>query len=131
MENNEETKYHKPYRIMEGDIISIIRQDRIWNDKKLTFYKTPTKNKKDDTQTYYKQLRFPTGTDLKDGTRIKINEMTEYAWHKDKFTDAYYLFISDFDELGEKTSEAINEYKEEVYEKQEEFNNEDNNDMLW
>lgn len=114
MENNEETT-HRSYRIMEGDIITIIRQDAEKDGNKWTFYKVATKNKVDDTQTYYKQLSFPKGTDLPDGARIRINSMVEYARHKDKFNDTYYLFIEDYELLDNQTSkEAIEEYKESV-----------------
>ena len=114
MEETEEY-VHKPYRINEGDIITIIRQDVEKDGNKWTFYKVATKNKVDDTQTYYKALSFPKDTDIPDGARIRINSMVEYARHKDKFNDTYYLFIEDYELLDKQTSkEAIEEYKESV-----------------
>ena len=112
----EEEKQHKPYRIMEGDIVTLTRQDADKDGKHYTFYKVATKNTVDDTQTYYKQLSFPSGTDLKDGCRIKIINMTEYARHLDKYRDTYYLFINEYEELGENSTEAIKEYNKELKE---------------
>lgn len=124
MDNTEE-KFHKPYRIMEGDTITVIRQDA--ESKKdgnhYTFYKVATKNSKDDEQTYYKSLKFPSGTDIADGTKIKINNMIEYARHLDRFNDAYYLYIKDYEVIAENASNAIEEYKKEL------DNNEE--DTIW
>lgn len=118
----EETEYvHRVYKVNEGDIISIIRQDVTKGDKQYTFYKVALKNKKDDTQTYYKLLNFPKGTDLRDGSRIKINKMVEYCRHLDRFNDTFYLFIEEFELLGDKVETAVDEYKEQL----------ENNDMIW
>ena len=112
---------HRPYKINEGDSITIIRQEATKGDNHYIFYKVALKNKKDDTQTYYKQLSFPKGTDLKDGTRIKINSMFECARHIDRFNDTFYLYVEDFELLGDKVETAVDEYKEQL----------ENNDMIW
>lgn len=112
---------HRPYKINEGDIVTIIRQDVTKADKHYTFYKVALKNKKDDTQTYYKQLNFPKDTDIKDGTRIKINSMFECARHIDRFNDTFYLRIEDYEIIGDDVETAVNEYKEQL----------ESNNILW
>jgi len=67
------------------------------------------------------QLNFPMGTDLKDGTRIKINSMFECARHIDRFNDTFYLRIEDYEIIGEDVETAVNEYKEQL----------ENNDRLF
>lgn len=112
MEETQEMQ-HRPYKIMEGDVVSIIRQDAFKDGQQYTFYKVALHNKVDDSQTYYKSLTFPKDTDLKDGTRIKIINMAEYARHIDKFRDTFYLHINEYQVLGDAASEAIKEYKQE------------------
>jgi len=119
---DEQQEYeHKSYRIYEGDIISVKRQDVDKNGNHYTFYKTELKNKKDDSQTYYKPLSFPKGTDIKDGTRIQIKSMVEYGRHLDRFNDVFYLYIEDYEILGDKVETLVDEYKEQL----------ENNDRLF
>lgn len=96
----------RTYKIEVGDIIKIKRQDFQNSKGHYIFYKTiiPKKEKGTSNYQYYtKNLRFKSGTDIPDGTSIKIKSMFEDCWHNknDKFNDCWGLFIMDYDVIAE------------------------------
>ena len=113
----EEKQEKKVYKINVGDTIVVERQDVDWKGKKLIFYKTPiymgTEEKK---QVYKKYLMFKKGTQIEDGSKIRIKEMFEVCRHKtnDKFTDEFGLFINDYDIVSGNVVKAVEEYKEDI-----------------
>ena len=124
----EETKEHRIYRIEIGDTITVETKKIDWKGKKLTFYKAIINMMNDGKQQEYKKyLMFEKGTQIEDGTKIKIKDMFEICRHKknDIFTDEFGLFIKDYDVISGNVSKAVEEYKEAIEENAEE------NDMIF
>ena len=123
-----EQEEHRIYRIEIGDTITVEAKKVEWKGKKLTFYKAlvPMRNEGKD-QIYKKYLMFEKGTQIEDGTKIKVKDMFEVCRHKknDIFTDEFGLFIKDYDVISGNVSKAVEEYKEAIEDKQED------NDMIF
>lgn len=118
-ENYEENSRGIDYKIVEGKIYTINRQDH--NGK--AFYKITVKKKnKDGTTTYgNKNIFFRKDVELQDKTKIKINKAMEDFWNKDKYTTIFSLVVLDF-EVVSQPEEAINKAYED-------FNNNDDFDL--
>lgn len=109
--DNEE-KQRRVYKIEEGDIITVYRQD--FNNN--IYYKAMISKKNQDgtKERFYKELHFKKDVLLEDKTVIRIISMFEDVRKnpKDSYNPIYNLFIKDF-EITERqdTVDAINEYK--------------------
>lgn len=115
--NNEEKRPPRPYKIMIGDVVTIYRSDY----KGKAYYKIcKTKKNMDDTFTYgSKNVTFPKDVELENETRIRILDMYEDFYQKDKYTTIWTLFIKDFEIVDE--IQAYGDYNLAI----EDFSNED------
>ncbi len=115
-ENIDENKPKRHYKIEAGDVVTIYRNDF----GEYTFYKVSIPKKaKDGSKTYFsKNVAFRKGTDIKDKTKIKINDFYEdvYARSGDKYNANWTLFISEYEIVGEDASFAIDQYHQEISE---------------
>lgn len=109
------------YKIRTGVTYTVNRQD--YNGK--TFYSIAvSKTNPDETALWAnKQVSFPTGTDLKDKTKIKIKKAFEDFFFRkgDKFHAIFKLMITDF-EIVSQSEEVRNQAYEE-------FNNDIEQDL--
>lgn len=112
----------RPYKINIGDIIKIHRQDFNSGGKQFVFYSTVVKKtEKDGTTGYYsKELSMPSGTDLKDGVKIKIMNMFEDVRKnkKDRYQPVWQLHILDYKVIDENisNSELLSNYANDLEE---------------
>lgn len=105
-----EEEVKRPYKIMLGDIITVNRKDV----REYTFYTTTVKQKfQDGTETHLeKKLTFPKGTDIPNGTQIKIIDMFENGYKpKNSYEVQWSLFIAEY-EIVYATSEVYDEYNQ-------------------
>lgn len=102
MNNEEKTK--RPYKIMLGDVVTIYRSDY----QNFTFYKVKmVKKNVDGTFTDgWKNVRFPKDVDIPDGTKIRIIDMFEDFYNKDKYTTIFTLFINEHEVVDVEQSYA-------------------------
>lgn len=110
---DKEKQFKRHYKVEAGDIIKIKRQDV----REYTFYKVALQKKNaDGTKAYYdKNIAFPKGTDLSDGTMIKVIDFFEdvYARPNDKYNANWTLFISEYEIVEQQDkSEAISEFND-------------------
>ena len=106
----DEVKIIPPYKIMEGDIITVHRKD--WNG--YTFY-SANFNKKlanGKTITGSKTLKFRNEVDLDDKTKIRVLKMFEDFYLKE-YTTIWTVFILDF-EVIKNEQQAIEDYQKEL-----------------
>lgn len=99
---NQEVECSRPYKIMVGDVVTIIRSDF----KGYTFYKIKFFKRSADGMGVegYKNVKFPKGVDIDNGTKIRIIDMFEDFYNKDKFTTIWTLFIQEFEIVNEEQS---------------------------
>lgn len=105
-----EEEVKRPYKIMLGDTITINRKDV----REYTFYTTTVRQKfQDGTETHLeKKLTFPKGTDIPDGTQIKIIDMFENGYKpKNSYDVQWSLFIAEY-EIVNINSEVFDEYNQ-------------------
>lgn len=105
-----EEEVKRPYKIMLGDIITVNRKDV----REYTFYTTTVKQKfQDGTETHLeKKLTFPKGTDIPNGTQIKIIDMFENGYKpKNSYEVQWSLFIAEYETVYA-TSEVYDEYNQ-------------------
>ena len=91
-----EEEKKRSYKIELGDTIIVHRRD--YNG--FTFYSTNIKKKHaDGTEMYLtKKLSFPKGTDIADGTKIKIKTMFEDGYiPKNSYDTVWVLFIIEWE----------------------------------
>ena len=124
---NEEKTPH-PYKIMPNDEIMVWRSEYGNN----IFYKTQiVKTNYDKTKTkFYKNLRFAKGTDIPNGTLIKVIDMFEDVRENkaDKYNPIWELFIKSYEIIESKEydkSSAIEEYNNAVSESNIEITDDD------
>lgn len=108
MEEELEEKEDKPrkyYKIEVGDEILIHRNDVISGENQYTFYYTLIKKKLKNGKdlTFKKELSFKLGTDLEDGTIIKILDFYEDARldKNNKYYPIWKLFVLDYEVVQE------------------------------
>lgn len=105
-----EEEVKRPYKIMLGDTITVNRKDV----REYTFYTTTVRQKfQDGTETHLeKKLTFPKGTDIPDGTQIKIIDMFENGYKpKNSYDVQWSLFIAEY-EIVNINSEVFDEYNQ-------------------
>lgn len=105
-----EEEVKRPYKIMLGDTITVNRKDV----RKYTFYTTTVRQKfQDGTETHLeKKLTFPKGTDIPDGTQIKIIDMFENGYKpKNSYDVQWSLFIAEY-EIVNINSKVFDEYNQ-------------------
>lgn len=105
-----EEEVKRPYKIMLGDTITVNRKDV----REYTFYTTTVRQKfQDGTETHLeKKLTFPKGTDIPDGTQIKIIDMFENGYKpKNSYDVQWSLFIAEY-EVVNINSEVFDEYNQ-------------------
>lgn len=105
-----EEEVKRPYKIMLGDTITINRKDV----REYTFYTTTVRQKfQDGTETHLeKKLTFPKGTDIPDGTQIKIIDMFENGYKpKNSYDVQWSLFIAEY-EIVNINSGVFDEYNQ-------------------
>lgn len=105
-----EEEIKRPYKIMLGDTITVNRKDV----REYTFYTTTVRQKfQDGTETHLeKKLTFPKGTDIPDGTQIKIIDMFENGYKpKNSYDVQWSLFIAEY-EIVNINSEVFDEYNQ-------------------
>ncbi|MEG1506942.1 MAG: hypothetical protein RR478_05555 [Bacilli bacterium] len=120
MEENKEVKIKRTpheYKVMIGDKVLVFRQEYAGN----LFYKICIKQKDYENKefTFYRNIHFVNGTDIKDRTIIIIKNMFEYfrfaKTDVKKYSPISELMILDYEEVidGVKLKEeAQDEYKE-------------------
>jgi hypothetical protein len=106
MQEQEQEK--RPYKIMLGDVVTVARND--YNGH--TFYKIYFRKKVQDETTIEgtKNIRFKGDVDIEDGTKIRILDMFEDFYNKDRFNTIWTLVIMDYEIV--ETEKAIEEYNE-------------------
>lgn len=105
-----EEEVKRPYKIMLGDTITVNRKDV----REFTFYSTSVRQKlQDGTETHLeKRLNFPKGTDISNGTQIRIIDMFESGYKpKNSYEVQWSLFISEY-EIVSTDSGAFDEYNQ-------------------
>lgn len=111
MEEKEETKPKRYYKIEVGDIITINRN----SVRGFVFYKTPIwKKHSDGTEKYlYKQISFDPNVELEDNTKILVKDFYEdmYMKKNDKYTTIWTVHITDFDIVSDNLFDNYNESK--------------------
>ena len=118
MENQEEVKPKRYYRIEAGDKVKIKRTD--FNG--YTFYKVPLtkKNKNGAKETYEKTVVFPKDADIPDGSYVRIKDFYEdmYFGKVDRFNPIWTIRELDYEIVDEEVDEnsAIADYLNEVAE---------------
>lgn len=118
MENQEEVKPKRYYKIEPGDKVKIKRTD--FNG--YTFYKVPLtkKNKNGVKETYEKTVVFPKDTDIPDGSYVRIKDFYEdmYFGKVDKYNPIWTIRVLDYELLGDEINEetALSDYFSEVAE---------------
>lgn len=110
---NEEKQFKRHYKVEAGDVIKIKRQDV----REYTFYKVALQKKNPDgTKSYYdKNIAFAKGTDLADGTSIRVIDFFEdvYARQNDKWNANWTLFITEYEVVEENNAaESISEFND-------------------
>lgn len=105
-----EEEVKRPYKIMLGDTITVNRKDV----REYTFYTTTVRQKfQDGTETHLeKKLTFPKGTDIPDGTQIRIIDMFENGYKpRNSYEVQWSLFIAEY-EIVSIDSGAFDEYNQ-------------------
>ncbi len=104
------------YKVNVGDVFMIFRSD----NSGYVNYKLSIKNKKyDGTEEYfYKEVRFKKDVIIENRTKIKIKDFFEIVRENknDKYNPIWGIFITDFEIVGQDTSSALKEYREETSE---------------
>ena len=101
------------YKVEVGDVVTVKRQDV----REYTFYKIALSKKMyDGTKAYFdKNIAFPKGTDMQDGTKIRILDFFEdvFARPNDKYNANWTLFIKEWEVVeDESTNDAISEFND-------------------
>lgn len=114
------------YKVEVGDVVTIKRQDV----REYTFYKIPlVKKMADGTKQYFdKNVAFPKGTDLEDGTKIRVLDFFEdvFTRQNDKYNANWTLFIKEFEIVTEQDkSDAISEFNDRIESNSVEINESD------
>ena len=101
--NNEELPKRR-YKVEIGDIVTINRTDY----QNFTFYKIKiSKKNADGTFTEgWKNVRFPKDVDIPDKTKIRILDMFEDFYNKDRFLTIFTLFIREWEVIDDEQSYA-------------------------
>lgn len=112
----EEQQYKRHYKIEPGDIFYVKRRDI----NGYTFYKIAIcKKKQDDTKEYFdKNIAFKKGTDIADGTKIRILDFFEDVRENknDKYNPIWSIFITDFEIIEESNEDALSEFNQKIEE---------------
>lgn len=116
MKNNVEV-FKRAYKIEVGDVVTVIRNDF----KDYTFYKVKFAKRQADGILVegYKNIRFAKGVELENGTEIRVLDMFEDFYNKDKYTTIWILFISDFEIVD--ASQAFDNYASALNEAEEDY----------
>lgn len=111
LEQEAEGREHRPYKIMEGDVVTVRRQDVVSrNGQPFTFYSVSlsqnviSKREGETFREYYKKdLYFKNGVDLVDNTKIKIIDMFEKGRPnpRDKYSTIWGIFVKEFEIVEE------------------------------
>jgi hypothetical protein len=92
---------YKPYKIMPNDEIVVHRTDIVKDENNYTFYYVKFKKKTKDGKELWrnKGLTFNMGTDLPEGTTIKVLNFYEDSREnpKDKYNPIWFLRIIDYE----------------------------------
>lgn len=108
MENNEEKQEtfieDRHYKIKCGNEYFVRKKSINRGDYVINNYYIPCIKKMNNRNlTYYKKVRFKSGVELKDNTKILIKSMFEDVQDNpnDKFNPIWHLFVMDFDIVQE------------------------------
>ena len=127
MEDELEEKEDRPkkyYKIEVGDEIIIHRNDVISGENQYTFYHTEIKKKLKNGKylTFKKELGFEIGTDIEDGTLIKVLDFYEDARldRKNPYYPIWRICILDYEIIQEANAyrteqEELENYQEESF----------------
>lgn len=114
-----------PYKIMYGDEITVHRNDVISNENQYTFYHTNIKKKTKGGKdlTFKKELSFKAGTDIEDGTIIKVLDFFEDARldKNNKYYPIWKLVITDYEIIQEASAYRTEQDEIESYQEQDPF----------
>lgn len=105
-EEDREKKFHKPYKIMEGDTVIVRRNDIVSKTGvPYTFYSVniTSKNAKGEKEQYKKEIQFKSGISVQDNTKIKILSMFEKVRNDPhtRYYPVWGIFIEDFEIVDE------------------------------
>lgn len=105
----EENKPKRHYKVEVGDKVKVNRREY----DRFVFYKIalPKKNADGTISFFEKNVSFPSGTDLPDGTTIIVKDFFEdvFARKNDKFHANWTLFISDFEIIDNSAFQDYNQ----------------------
>lgn len=91
----------RPYKIMPGDEIVVHRDDVISNNISYTFYYVNIKKKmqSENAVWFKKELSFKTGTDIPDGTVVKLIDFFEDVRmdKHNRYYPVWKLFVLDYE----------------------------------
>ena len=135
MDNNEEYKDRKRYKVEVGREYTIKRKDVEYQGDTITNYSIGFPKKHGNHSKYlYKRIYFNPPADLKNNTKILINDLYEDVVEnrKDAYNPIWYIVILDYEitEEPSDTNDAIIEYQNnvnnsEIEERQNNINNDD------
>ena len=120
----QEGRPRKYYKIEVGDEIIVNRNDVISGENQYTFYSTTIRKKLKNGKeiTFKKELTFKIGTDLEDGTLIKVLDFYEDARldRNNKYYPIWKLCILDYEVIREASAyrteqDEIESYQEESF----------------
>lgn len=105
-EEKEKQKFHKPYKVMEGDCVFVRRNDIVSKSGvPYTFYSIniQSKNNKGEKEQFKKEIQFKQGVSVEDNTKIKIISMFEKVRNDPhtKYYPVWGLFINEFEIIDE------------------------------
>lgn len=124
-ELQEEDRPRKYYKIEVGDEIIVNRDDIISGENQYTFYHTKIKKKIQNGKelTFKKELSFKTGTDIADGTLIKVLDFFEDVRldRHNKYYPVWKLFILDYEVVQEANAYRMEQDEIEGYQEQDPF----------
>jgi hypothetical protein len=105
-EQQETNRVHRPYKVMEGDLINVRRKDIVGrNGQPYIFYFVNLSEKmKDEEKRYFpKEVYFKKGVTLLDNTKIKVLNFFEKVRpnNQDKYHPIWGIFITEFEVIEE------------------------------
>lgn len=124
-EELQDEKPRRHYKIEVGDEIIVNRDDIISGENQYTFYHTKIKKKIQNGKelTFKKELSFKTGTDIADGTLIKILDFFEDVRldKHNKYYPVWKLFILDYEVVQEANAYRTEQNELESYQVEDDF----------